>query len=506
MKWPDHIVEHSTQAFLSDIEIFSRYVLERPLRPYQAEPAQAIFDSIRNGSGLEFAVVMSRQAGKNELTAQLETYLLNIYQRAGGQIVKASPTFKPQTINSMLRLEHHLNNPLNRPYWRKRSGYIFQLVNARVLFFSAEPSANVVGGTASLLLECDEAQDVSELKWHKDFEPMGASTNVTTVFTGTAWTSRTLLSQTIAHLQRQQRRDGIRRVFSYNADIVGQHVPAYRDFVTTRIAKLGRNHPLIRTQYFLEEIDADAGMFPANRQALMRGDHERRHDPIPGHRYAILIDVAGEDETEGRPLDRTLLASPHRDATALTVVDVDYEYGRLPTYRTVDRHLWIGTKHTALYQQILALVRHWHAIWLVVDATGVGAGLSSFLVSALPHLTIIPVTFSNKTKSDLGWNFLAIVETGRYQDYIPDDQADTRQFWYEVDACQREVRSGPNRLLKWGVWDDPAYDGLIAYGHDDLLISAALTAILDNQDWPGSAEGAAVETGDVLEDIDDADW
>jgi hypothetical protein len=44
------------------------------------------------------------------MTAQLEAYLLNLYQRKGGQIVKASPTFMPQTVNSLLRLEEHVNN------------------------------------------------------------------------------------------------------------------------------------------------------------------------------------------------------------------------------------------------------------------------------------------------------------------------------------------------------------------------------------------------------------
>ncbi len=523
MKWTPTVVTSTAKYFLSDISVFSRLILERPLRAYQLEPAYHILQSILHGRGLEFAVVMSRQAGKNELTAQLEAYLLNLYQRRGGQIVKASPTFKPQTINSMLRLEEHLNNRWNRDSWRRREGYIYQLNNARVLFFSAEPTANVVGGTASLLLECDEAQDVSELKWGKDFEPMGASTNVTTVFTGTAWTSQTFLAQTIAYLKQQEKRDSHPRVFTYDANIIGREISAYRTFVDKRVEKLGRNHPLIKTQYFLETIDAEAGMFPPQRQALMRGDHERQHEPTPGHRYALLLDVAGEDESaspQGRTPDlRAMLANPRRDATALTVVDVDYEYGKLPAYRTVDRKLWLGTKHTALYQQVLALARHWHAVWIVVDATGVGAGLASFLSTALGKLSppgigrsptaaspIIPVTFSTKVKSDLGWNFLAIVETGRYRDYIPDDQPDTRQFWYEVAHCQREVRSGPNRLMRWGVWEDPAYDGLIAYGHDDLLLSAALTAILDNQRWPGSAEGAAVEIADPLEDIDHASW
>jgi len=457
--------------------------------------------------------MMSRQAGKNEMAAQLEAYLLNLYQREGGHIIKASPTFKPQTINSMLRLEEHLNNNWTRTAWRRREGYIFELHNARCLFFSAEPSANVVGGTASILLECDEAQDVSPQKWGKDFDPMGASTNVTTTFFGTAWTSDTMLATQIQHLQRAQQRDGIQRVFKADAELVGAEVPAYRLYVAKRVDKLGRNHPLIKTQYFLEAIDAEAGMFPPQRQALMRGDHQRRHQPTPGHRYALLIDVAGEDEQAGDTQDRMLLQNPQRDATALTIVDVDYAYGSLPTYRVVDRKLWLGVAHTSLYQELLALARHWNAVWVVVDATGVGAGLSSFLAKALGDFRdrdqpgrVIPVTFTRKLKSDLGWNFLGVVETGRYRDYVRDGERDTRQFWYEVTACQREVREGPNRTLRWGVWDPLAYDGLIAYGHDDLLISAALCAILDQQDWPGSAEGASVEVGDPLDVIDHADW
>jgi hypothetical protein len=211
------------------------------------------------------------------------------------------------------------------------------------------------------------------------------------------------------------------------------------------------------------------------------------------------------------------LRNRRRDATALTVVDVAYGHagsqtGRLPCYRVVDRRLWLGVKHTALHAQILALARHWNAVWVVVDATGVGAGLASFLAKVLgdqrdhPPGRVIPVLFSRKVKSDLGWNFLAIVETGRYRDYADDGAQETAQFWYEVDACQREVRSGPNRLLRWGVWERPSYDGRIARGHDDLLMSAALTAILEGQGWPGSAEGGTVEMGDPLEAIDEAGW
>jgi hypothetical protein len=380
-----------------------------------------------------------------------------------------------------------------------------ELDRARVMFFSADPTAKVVGATADLLLECDEAQDVTPLKWGKDFEPMGAATNVTTVMWGTTWTSQTLLAQTIAHLKRLQIKDGHRRVFRYDADVVGAEVPAYAKYVKARVAKLGRNHPLVKTQYFLEGIDATGGLFSPIRRALMRGDHERQHEPTASRRYALLVDVAGEDEVSGDALTRQMLENPRRDATALTVVEVEIKYGQLPRYRAVDRQLWIGTKHTALYSQILTLARHWNAIWIVVDATGIGSGLASFLELALSD-RVIPVVFSPKLKSDLGWGFVGIVETGRYRDYIADGEPETRQFWYEVEACQYEVRPGPGKPIKWGVWEAIAYDGLIAHGHDDLLLSAALTAILDLQDWPATGPSAIVESQDEIEEMDDAEW
>ena len=493
------------QALLCRVDLYSDYVIGCKLRSYQVEPARAILKSILRRQGLTFAVMMSRQAGKNELSAQLESYLLHLFIHRGGQIVKASPTYKPQTINSILRLLDRVRNWWTRGRARRREGYMVEMGQARALFFSADPHTNVVGATASVLLECDEAQDVREAKWNKDFRPMGASTNVTTVLWGTAWTSDTLLATTIKHLERLQARDGIRRVFRYDAAAVGAEVPGYADYVAGEVARLGRNHPLIKTQYYLEEIDATGGLFGPLRRALMRGDHERRHDPEAGRRYALLIDVAGEDEAEGDAMARMMLANKKRDATALTVVDVDAPFGALPTYRAVDRKQWLGVKHTALHAQILALANHWHAMFVVVDATGVGAGLASFLGKALGE-RLIPVVFSPKVKSDLGWDFLGVVETGRYRDYIDDQQPGTRQFWYEVETCQHEIRRGPGQSMKWGVWETPAYDGLIARGHDDLLLSAALCAILDRQQWPGTGKSAVIPTPDVLDQIDRTAW
>ena len=67
----------------SDVGLFSRRVLRRPLRQYQIAPAQAIIDAVLQRRGLTLAVMMPRQAGKNETAAHVEALLLSLCRRRG---------------------------------------------------------------------------------------------------------------------------------------------------------------------------------------------------------------------------------------------------------------------------------------------------------------------------------------------------------------------------------------------------------------------------------------
>jgi hypothetical protein len=166
------------------------------LRGYQMEVAERIIESVSCNLGHTFVVQFPRQSGKNELQAQIEAYLLVMFRYFEAEMVKVSPTWKPQTLNAMRRLERVLErNRLTRKRWEKESGYIYRVGNARIFFLSGSPTTSVVGATASTLLQCDEAQDILTAKWDKDFSPMAASTNATRVFWGTAWTSQTLLAR-----------------------------------------------------------------------------------------------------------------------------------------------------------------------------------------------------------------------------------------------------------------------------------------------------------------------
>ena len=72
------------------------------------------------------------------------------------------------------------------------------------------------------------------------------------------------------------------RVFRMTADEVAREVPAYGAFVAEQVARLGRKHPTVRTQYFSEEIDAEAGCSRRERMALMEGGHAWQERPAAG--------------------------------------------------------------------------------------------------------------------------------------------------------------------------------------------------------------------------------
>jgi hypothetical protein len=471
---------------LRDLAVFAR-TCGVTLRLYQLEALGAIVEAVKGGGGKTFAVMMARQSGKNEVSAVLEAYLLVMFSRVGGQVVKASPTFQPQVVNSMLRLTQRF------PKWaelRRREGYIFECGAARCLFMSAAPGANVVGATASLLLECDEAQDVDPVKWRKDFLPMAASTNATVVYWGTAWTDKTLLAETVRGLRVVEGRTGERRVFEADAVRVGAEVPAYAAYVASQVEALGRGHPLVKTQYYLETVDAAGGLFDEARQIRMRGTHVRPRGPVVGALYLLLVDVGGAEESAvGDGVARAMNAK--RDATAATVVEVVFGAGPLPTYKVADRRSWVGAGHASLHAQLVDLAQLWGVGRVIVDATGLGSGLAQFLSVTLGEARVLQFVFTSASKSSLGWRFLGIVETGRWQEYAEDGRPETRQFWYEVGACEYEVSRGG--LLKWGVSEGVRYDGLVAKGHDDLLLSAALVAAWEEEQAFSVGERAVIE-------------
>jgi len=465
------------------------------MRPYQLEPAEAIINSILKKKGLTFVIIISRQAGKDELLANLIGYLMNLFAHREVGIVVANPTYKPQTLNFIVRLENRLKaNLLTKSFWKKRSDYMRMIGSAITSLLSGDKDANVVGATASLLLVINEAQDITPAKYDRDFAPMVASTNATRIIVGTQWTTNTLLAREQDAALELQKHDKIKRVFVYNANDVRKVNKPYGQFVDNEIKKLGREHPLVKTQYFCERIDAQAGMFNARRLALMQGDQPEQTQPTPGHIYAFTIDVAGMDEAM---LELEAMRNPGRDKTTLSIDDVDLSELNLlqaPIYRVVNRLDWHGSNHVDVFGALCSLIDRWQPQYIVIDATGVGEGLWAMFAKKYPTRTM-PVKFTAQTKSEIGYGFIAAIESGRFRDC-----ARTEEVRLQYANCQSEIQIGIAKTMRWGV-PDGTRDQNGQLIHDDFISADSLVSELDKLEWYVHSETQIIEQPDVLEEM-----
>jgi len=215
---------------------------------------------------------------------------------------------------------------------------------------------------------------------------------------------------------------------------------------------------------------------------------------------AFLIDVAGMDESRlglhASLLDEGL-GSPGRDSTTLSVVELDLSALETlpgPSYRVIARHAWTGENHLAVFGQLRSLADSWNPLYIVMDATGVGEGLWAMLDRAFPS-RVIPVRFTRQEKSEIGWRFLSIIETGRFSAEPPSSR-DQPHWQHEssLDSsysdivrlqyshCISEILPGPGKTLRWGVPDGVrAPDGSLI--HDDFILADSLIAVLDRLEW-----------------------
>jgi hypothetical protein len=444
----------------------------RTFYPYQMEIAKAVLDSVLNHRGLTFSILLARQMGKNEISAIIEAYLLECMEE--GTIVKAAPTYKPQTINSYTRLLSMLERPLTRDHLWRAHGYIIGVsptpqlarmqVGPRVMFLSASPDSHIVGATASLLLEVDEAQDVTVQKFNRDLMPMASTTNCTTVLYGTAWSDDTLLAQVKATNQELEELDGIRRHFQYDWRTLAALNPNYRAFVMREIARLGEDHLTIRTQYCLQTISGAGFLLSEPQRHLLRGIHSwlDRPDEDDTDYYVAGLDVGGES----RPSSPHAQPSHKRASTVLTIARVVWNELHLPCLHIVHQVQWTGKPYLEQYAQCVALCELWDIRRLVIDKTGLGEGMASLLKAKLGEDKVVPFHFTRQSKSKLTYQFLSFIDSGRLKMYSADDAPH--------DICIEAWKQ-----LKLARYRVPGEDLLDMYvspdeGHDDYLISIAL--------------------------------
>jgi len=424
-------------------------VTDTHLRPYQQAAAAAILRAVGAGIGGTYCLMMARQSGKNETSAWLERALLLRYLAEHRTGIKCAPTLAPQAHLSRQRLVRLLQQAAI-PH-RDIDPWV-TVMRSRWGFLSAAKDSNVVGQTADILLECDEAQDVDPEKFDKDFRPMAASTNSPVAYYGTPWTDSDLLAQAAA-VAADQQTPNQPHLFVVPWTVPAETLPAYARFVTAERDRLGANHPLFLTQYEMKTIPSAGRLLTPAHLAAIHGHHPRLAAPLARDHYAAGVDVAGDASSAG-------------DSTVLTIARLRWPEGpgTPPNAEVVTAFEWTGTPHGTLYPAIAALARAWRLRRIAVDTTGLGEALALYLERALAGDIVIPVRFTERTKSDLGYAFQAAAATGRFTIWAADGSPERAALVDQLTRCRATYK--PNRLVGWSV---PASEG-----HDDYAVSAAL--------------------------------
>ena len=257
--------------------------------------------------------------------------------------------------------------------------------------------------------------------------------------------------------------------------------PDYQAYVAAERERLGENHPLFLTQYCLLPVRGGGGFLSLQQRTQLSGEHTREHSPDRGRVYVAGIDLAGEAEEGENAMLRS--ARPRQDSTVVTIGELEFppsgDIQKQPTIRVVEHYWWTGRKHSELYAQLVDVLKSvWRCRRVVVDATGIGQPVSSFLRQALGP-RVVPFTFTAQSKSRLGFDLLAAVNSGRLKMYSGDGSPEHQEFWQEMECAKSHYR--PNQTMSFYV--DPAR------GHDDFLMSLALLVEAANGYVPRGARG-----------------
>lgn len=458
---------------LSDIQPFAEIILRTPLYPYQVEPARAICHAVLARAGGEIVVRFPRQSGKNQIISTCQAYLLFLHQRRGGHMIHTAPTYEPQAYNALLRL---MTLTAQSPWFRdlRRRDNALMLGESRITFVPGQRSPSPPTGlTASLALFADESQDLDIAYFRRTFEPMRASTNAAAIYSGTARHTGTLLATKRKHIEKIKPEN----VFLLNWRDCESDNPAYGAHVRQQIAELGPAHPTIVSEYENIETEQSGRLFDQRRIELITASAATRYSLLATSSCVVTIDVGGASLTGSQG---------EHDSTVAALHIVSRNSQHLSVFTTTDYLTLTGENvldDTPARARLIEWISQRAPSHIVIDATGIGAGLASVLIQRFGE-RVTPFVFTASTKTKLLNDFLALIETGRYHHYAGDDP-DRARLIEQLRQCEytQSVSSpGAGGAIQWAVpdhatWHNP-YTARTERLHDDHLLAVSLVATL----------------------------
>jgi pimeloyl-ACP methyl ester carboxylesterase len=149
----------------------------------------------------------------------------------------------------------------------------------------------------------------------------------------------------------------------------------------------------------------------------------------------------------------------------VTIAEVTRTPAGQPIAKVVEHVWWTGKGQLWQLERLEALCRRWEVARVAVDASGIGAGIASFLAERMGE-RVEKVVFTAPAKSALGFQMLTMTNAGRLALYRADGSPEWEECWLEICACRYKLRE--REQIAWSVPESE--------GHDDFVVSLALCA------------------------------
>lgn len=408
------------------------------LAPYQATVARSVLDSVLHGRGLRLTVQIARDAGAEDISAQVEFLLLALHGRVGGRLLKLVPASGDGGLERVTALLAAA--PLPGP-WSHR-GNAVRAGKAELLALPADRAAEAAGPLH--LIEVVDAQrvDSSALEALMREHP-----EATVVCYGTPWTGASAFERLAGQNEEMERTDGLRCHFRVPWDVAAAEQPGYSARVTAAQAHLGADHPEFVTAYELRAAQPETPLLPHGGDVACHGQGRRRC-PVPGARYVASVVVTS---AAGHPTDDA-------DGAVVTLAELAGSPAPRPgavarpghALRVVE-HRWLAAPlgssgcalragPAALERGLAKLLVTWHASAVAVSA---GGRLADGFPGRFADLGALAwAEDSSEAVTRRAFSLFAAARTGGLAAYAPDGSPERSAFGHALRTAVIQLLPG----------------------------------------------------------------
>lgn len=494
--WQPDELQELVDACFNFIEMMCFAPPAKGFYSYQTEFAKAIITDVLASLGNSITGLFSRQSGKSETVANVGAGMMVLLPKLANMKNDNGTFVYPQLRNFVSGYKVGIFAPSNlqstTTYSRLRdrltayharvfvdspefalegqsslwpplanSREFLQLNNGSLCMqMTADKNAKIESKTYHLIL-LDESQELDSYVVGKSIMPMGASTNATTVATGTPGTTKGYFYNMIKVNETDQfsrtRADRVLQPqlhFAYNYKEVEKHSDNYRKYITKEKRKIGEDSDEFQQAYNLKWL-------------LERGM------AVPEALFDELTIKSKNIQTSLHdvPLIAGLDFGKSQDSTVLTIgrplwEEVD-QNGRCP----VEVIYWwekVGDNYEEIFGALKDELAKFSVQTIACDATGVGEPLVDRLTIEQPHITVIPVKFSSQSKDHLyKWFLLMLGE--KHCTWPGHPTLRKRKYWQKFQhEMTNLVKEHKNNYMQCHAPEDQKN------AHDDFPDSLAL--------------------------------